>query len=110
LPIHDVTLPVVFETEATVRGDTLSGTATTDILMTDFGVEPPSVGSTTVENAMTIAVQFTAKAAAVQSSSVTLTDRNPKLASELAALLGIARERGTDAALQEARAQGFYVA
>lgn len=110
LTIREVTRSVSFQTEVTLRGDTMSGAATADILMTDFGAEPPSIGQTTVENAVTIAVQLSATAAAAQAPSATLADRNPKLDSELAGLARTARDRGTAQALQEVRELGFYVA
>lgn len=43
LTIRDQTRPVTFAVTATLQGNTLSGTATAQILMSDFGVEPPNL-------------------------------------------------------------------
>ena len=63
LTIRGVARTVVFETEARLQGATLSGTATADILMTDFSVTPPDVlGVVKVEDQLTISIRFTAEA------------------------------------------------
>ncbi len=41
MTIRDTTRPVTFDVSAVLDGDTLTGTATTQILMTDFGFQPP---------------------------------------------------------------------
>ncbi|MDH5506961.1 MAG: YceI family protein [Anaerolineae bacterium] len=62
LTIREITQPVTFEVQATLQGNTLSGTLTTKILMTDFGFEPPSIFNIlTVGNEVTITVDFTAR-------------------------------------------------
>jgi polyisoprenoid-binding protein YceI len=65
MTIHDVTRPITFEMTGKLDGDTVTGKATTQILMKDFGFDPPSVaGILTVQDGVTITVNFTAKAAA----------------------------------------------
>lgn len=62
MKIHDVTKPVTFDVLGKLAGDTISGTATTQILMKDFGFDPPSIaGMLTVQDGVTITVNFTAK-------------------------------------------------
>lgn len=63
LTIRGEPRPVIFDTEATIQGTTLVGSATAQILMTDFGVEPPSFGGTSVEDRVTIVLQLVAAAA-----------------------------------------------
>jgi polyisoprenoid-binding protein YceI len=43
LTIRDVTQPTTLDVTASLDGNTLTGTATTGILMTDFGFEPPNM-------------------------------------------------------------------
>ncbi len=43
LLIRDVTKPVTFEVTGKIENETMSGTATTTIKMSDFGVEPPNI-------------------------------------------------------------------
>jgi polyisoprenoid-binding protein YceI len=63
LTVRDVTQSVTFDVTATLNGDTLTGTATTDLLMSNFGIEPPSFLRTlTVEDAFMIEVDITARA------------------------------------------------
>jgi polyisoprenoid-binding protein YceI len=65
MTIHDVTKPVTFDVTGTLAGDTVAGTATTQILMQDFGFDPPSVaGILTVKDGVTVTVNFTATEAA----------------------------------------------
>lgn len=45
LTIREITQPVVFDVKATLQGDTITGTATTAFLMSQFGVDPPSMGN-----------------------------------------------------------------
>lgn len=62
LTVRDVTKPVTFDVNAKLAGDTLSGTATTRIKLTDYGIEPPNFANTlTVEDEFTIQVDFVAK-------------------------------------------------
>lgn len=46
MSVRGATLPVVFEVTAVVSGDTLSGTAETRLLMSDFGIQPPNFART----------------------------------------------------------------
>ena len=43
LTVHDVTKPVTFEVTAKVSDGTLSGTATTTVLLSDFGIGPITI-------------------------------------------------------------------
>jgi polyisoprenoid-binding protein YceI len=62
MTIRDVTKPVTFDVTGKLEGDTVTGTATTFVLMKDFGFDPPSVaGVLTVQDGVTITVNFTAK-------------------------------------------------
>ena len=112
LTIRGVTRPAAFDTEATLQGITLKGTAAAQILMTDFGVDPPRSADGNgmdVEDQVSIVVQFTATASATQSPPPASTDRSPKLDATLAAVVRVARERGADEGLAEARQKGLDV-
>jgi len=62
MTIRDVTKPVTFDVTGKLEGDTITGSATTQILMKDFGIDPPSVaGMLTVKDGVTIKLNFTAK-------------------------------------------------
>jgi polyisoprenoid-binding protein YceI len=62
LTIREVTKPVTFDVKGNLEGDTVTGTATTSVLMKDFGFDPPAVaGILTVQDGVTITVNFTAK-------------------------------------------------
>ena len=45
LTVREITQPVVFDVKATLQGDTITGTATTAFLMSQFGVDPPAMGN-----------------------------------------------------------------
>jgi polyisoprenoid-binding protein YceI len=63
MTIHDTTKPVTFDTQATVNGNTITGTATTFLLMRDFGFDPPEVlGVLKVQDGVNLTVRFTAQA------------------------------------------------
>lgn len=63
LTIREITRPVTFDVTASLNGDTLTGTATTRLKMSDFGIEPPNFANTlTVADEFGIEVQITAKA------------------------------------------------
>jgi polyisoprenoid-binding protein YceI len=65
MTIRDVTRPITFDVTGKLDGDMVTGTATTQILMKDFGFDPPNVaGILTVQDGVTITVNFTAEAAA----------------------------------------------
>lgn len=62
LTIRDVTNPVTFEVTAKLDGDTLTGTAASMILMTDFGFSPPTIaGMLEAENEVTMRLTFVAR-------------------------------------------------
>jgi hypothetical protein len=53
---------VTFDVKAKLAGDTLSGTAATQLKMSDFGIEPPNFANTlTVADDFGIEVQFVAR-------------------------------------------------
>jgi polyisoprenoid-binding protein YceI len=61
MKIRDVTKQVTVDVVGKLEGATITGSATTMILMTDFGFEPPSVGGfVSVENEVTVKMTFTA--------------------------------------------------
>lgn len=43
MTVRDITKPVTFETVGSINGNEMRGTATTSILMTDFGFNPPDI-------------------------------------------------------------------
>lgn len=62
MKIHDTQKPLSFDTRVKLAGDTLTGAATTDFNMTDFGVQPPEVaGMLKAENGVHLVINFTAK-------------------------------------------------
>lgn len=62
LTIREVTQPATFDVTATQEGDTVTGVATADLRMTDFGIEPPNFANTlTVADEFTVRVEFTAR-------------------------------------------------
>jgi polyisoprenoid-binding protein YceI len=62
MTIRDVTKPVTFDVTGKLQGDTITGTATSQILMKDFGFDPPSIaGMLTVDDGVTVTINFTAK-------------------------------------------------
>ncbi len=61
LTLHGVTLPVVWEAEVTLDGDTLTGTANTSFEMADYNMEQPIVGAVvSVEETVRLEVEITA--------------------------------------------------
>ena len=62
LTIREITQPATFDVTARLSGGTLTGTATTRLKMSDFGIEPPNFANTlTVTDEFGIEVQITAK-------------------------------------------------
>ncbi len=62
LTIREVTRPTTFDVTARLEGNTLTGTAGTRILLTDFEIEPPSfINTLTVDNEVGLEVDFTAR-------------------------------------------------
>jgi polyisoprenoid-binding protein YceI len=63
LSVRDTTIPVTFEVTATLDGDMLTGVATTNLNISDFGIDPPSfVNTLTVADPFSIEVNITARA------------------------------------------------
>jgi polyisoprenoid-binding protein YceI len=64
MKIREVTKPVTFDVKGKLEGDTITGSATSKILMKDFGFDPPDIaGMLTVEDGVTVTINFTAKEA-----------------------------------------------
>lgn len=62
MTIREITQPVTFTVTARLAGDTLTGVATTRLLMSDFGIDPPNfVNTLTVKDEFGIEVEFTAR-------------------------------------------------
>ena len=62
LTIREVTKPATFDVTGKLQGDTITGSATTQLLMKDFGFDPPNIaGILTVKDGVTVNVTFTAK-------------------------------------------------
>lgn len=62
LTIREVTNPATFDTLVKLEGDTLSGTATTIILMSDFGFGPISIaGVLNTEDEVKVTLNFVAR-------------------------------------------------
>lgn len=62
LTIREVTKPATFAVTATLAGDTLTGKASAQLKLSDFGIEPPNFANTlTVADEFGVEVQFTAK-------------------------------------------------
>lgn len=62
LTVREVTQPATFDVIATLDGGTIRGTATADLLISDFGIEPPSFANTlTVADEFTIKIDLTAQ-------------------------------------------------
>jgi hypothetical protein len=60
--LHGKTNQEVFAVQGKVMGQTVTGTATSTIYMTDFGVQPPNLANIAIaENKVIITVAFTAK-------------------------------------------------
>jgi polyisoprenoid-binding protein YceI len=61
LTVHGVTKPVTWQVTATFADSTVSGSATTAIKITDFGMTPPRAGPVlSIEDALTLELAFTA--------------------------------------------------
>jgi polyisoprenoid-binding protein YceI len=62
LTVRDVPQPATFDVTATLNGDTVTGTATAALKLTDFGIEPPNFANTlTVADDFQVQVEFTAR-------------------------------------------------
>lgn len=61
MTIREITKPQTFAVTARLDGDTFTGTATSYVLMQDYGFEPPSIlGVLEVTDGVTVTVNFTA--------------------------------------------------
>jgi polyisoprenoid-binding protein YceI len=64
LTMHGVTNKEVFNVQGKVQGKTITGTATSTIYMTDFGIQPPNLANIAIaQNKVVISITFTAKEA-----------------------------------------------
>ncbi|HYX49876.1 MAG TPA: YceI family protein [Ktedonobacteraceae bacterium] len=64
LTMHGKTNKEVFDVQGKVVGNTVTGTATSTIYMTDFGIQPPNLANIAIaQNKVVITLNFTAKAA-----------------------------------------------
>lgn len=64
LKVRDGVRPTTFETVGKIEGDTMSGKATAQVKMTDFGFEPPSIlGILNAEDDVLIEFDFVARRA-----------------------------------------------
>ena len=64
LTMHGKTNKEVFDVQGKVVGNTITGTATSTIYMTDFGIEPPTLANIAIaQNKVVITLTFTAKEA-----------------------------------------------
>lgn len=63
LTIREITHPKTFEVSATLEGNTIRGTATTDALLTEYGIDPPDFFNTlSVADPFSIEINFVAHA------------------------------------------------
>src|SRR5690349_21589600 len=64
LTMHGATNKEVFDVEGKVVSKTITGTATSTIYMTDFGIQPPNLANIAIaQNKVVITLNFTAKSA-----------------------------------------------
>jgi polyisoprenoid-binding protein YceI len=62
MTVRDVTQPLTWDMTARLDGETLTGSASTFLLMRDFGFEPPDIaGILKVTDGVTVTVQFAAQ-------------------------------------------------
>jgi polyisoprenoid-binding protein YceI len=62
LTMHGKTNKEVFDVQGKVVGNTLTGTATSTIFMTDFGIQPPNLANIAIaQNKVVITITFTAQ-------------------------------------------------
>jgi polyisoprenoid-binding protein YceI len=60
LSIRETTKPITWDVTATLNGDQLTGTATTFLMMADWGVTPPDIaGILKVKDGVTLTMNFT---------------------------------------------------
>ena len=64
LAMHGKTNKEVFDVQGKVVGNTITGTATSTIYMTDFGIQPPNLANIAIaQNKVVVTLNFTAKEA-----------------------------------------------
>ena len=64
LTMHDKTNREVFDVQGKVVGNTITGTATSTIYMTDFDMQPPNLANIAIaRNKVVISIAFTAQEA-----------------------------------------------
>lgn len=64
LTMHGKTNKETFAVTGKVMGNTITGTATSTIYMTDFGIQPPNLANIAIaQNKVVVTIAFTAKAA-----------------------------------------------
>jgi polyisoprenoid-binding protein YceI len=64
LTMHGKTNKEVFDVQGKVVGNTITGTATSTMYMTDFGIQPPNLANIAIaQNKVVVTLNFTAKAA-----------------------------------------------
>lgn len=64
LTMHGKTNKEVFDVQGKVAGNTITGTATSTIYMTDFGIQPPNLANIAIsQNKVVVSLTFTAKSA-----------------------------------------------
>lgn len=64
LTMHGKTNKEVFNVQGKVVGNSITGTATSTIYMTDFGIQPPNLANIAIaQNKVVVTIAFTAKAA-----------------------------------------------
>ena len=64
LTMHGTTNKEVFDVQGKVVGNTITGTATSTIYMTDFGIQPPNLANIAIaQNKVLITITFTATGA-----------------------------------------------
>ncbi len=62
LTMHGKTNEAVFDVVGKLVGDTTTGTATSTIYMTDYGIEPPNLANIAIsENEVLLTIEYTAK-------------------------------------------------
>jgi polyisoprenoid-binding protein YceI len=61
LTIRGVEHPIVWDARARLDGDTITGTATATVKLTDFGLEPPRLAILSVEDEMTWQIALVAQ-------------------------------------------------
>jgi polyisoprenoid-binding protein YceI len=61
LTMHGKTNQAVFQVTGKVSGQTVTGTATSKVFMTDYGIEPPNVAVAVAQNEVEIKLEFTAQ-------------------------------------------------